>query len=303
MGFPQFLPLRTNISRMRESMRFLINILRERPFSTCSCFGRRNLRNVVRVGSAIVLQSLTVRLCLKIAKIDDIAVAIMHNTIETTKATLRSWLFQNGVPENLMEAALQYFGAERIARQCPELTDDDLQSTAAVHAWVLRMPDDAKKALMAARTLYTRRVEEPMERATVGTVLTPANAHTRCSAGDVVCDKVAADTLLTNAQLGRGQRIRSSNGQYLLVHQADGNVVLYLDRVPLWATHTCGRETTHFIMQGDGNLVLYNGSRPLWASNTCGRGDGCRLMVQDDGNVVMYDARNAPVWASKTQGP
>jgi hypothetical protein len=56
------------------------------------------------------------------------------------------------------------------------------------------------------------------------------------------------------------------------------------------------------VMQQDGNLVLYmDGGRPLWASDTVGRNDA-RLIYQLDGNLVIYDPSARPVWASGTQG-
>lgn len=48
-------------------------------------------------------------------------------------------------------------------------------------------------------------------------------------------------------------------------------------------------------MQHDGNLVLYDSrSQPTWASMTFGAGN--YLRVQADGNVVIYDRYNQPVW-------
>ena len=65
------------------------------------------------------------------------------------------------------------------------------------------------------------------------------------------------------------------------------------------------------IMQGDGNLVLYTESNtPVWATRTQGKG-AVRASLQDDGNLVLYTKeverrfrRDEPVavWASKTSG-
>ena len=56
------------------------------------------------------------------------------------------------------------------------------------------------------------------------------------------------------------------------------------------------------IMQRDGNLVLYDARKnPLWASNTQGqRVEKC--MMQRDGNLVLYLYNGQPVWASNTNG-
>ena len=65
------------------------------------------------------------------------------------------------------------------------------------------------------------------------------------------------------------------------------------------------------IMQGDGDLVLYTESNaPVWATRTQGKG-AVRASLQEDGNLVLYTKdverrfhRDAPVavWASHTSG-
>ncbi len=64
---------------------------------------------------------------------------------------------------------------------------------------------------------------------------------------------------------------------------------------------TDGRFT--LIMQGDGNLVLYGpNQRALWASNTYGSPRGTYLVMQGDGNLVLYRPDGRPVWSSGTYG-
>jgi hypothetical protein len=99
--------------------------------------------------------------------------------------------------------------------------------------------------------------------------------------------------LADNAQVG------SCNGQYRLVVQAsDGNVVLY-DRggAALWATNTASHPHAELIMQNDGNLVVYDAGRPIWSSGTFGH-PGARLRVRDDGALVIYD-ESKPIWTAK----
>ena len=60
-------------------------------------------------------------------------------------------------------------------------------------------------------------------------------------------------------------------------------------------------------MQMDCNLVLYNcandrfeqtAERALWASNTARSSNGdCHLVMQQDGNLVVYDSGNYKVWS------
>ena len=96
----------------------------------------------------------------------------------------------------------------------------------------------------------------------------------------------------------------SNSGQYTLILQSDGNLVLYEEcGTALWASNTAGIAVTSCNMQTDGNLVIYAGeSGPVWASNTYGC-DGAHLEVQDDGNVVIYDVNHNPIWATDTQAP
>ncbi|MGB4420680.1 MAG: hypothetical protein WBI29_02695 [Candidatus Saccharimonadales bacterium] len=61
-----------------------------------------------------------------------------------------------------------------------------------------------------------------------------------------------------------------------------------------------GNESYQLRMQYDGNLVLYDiNNKPLWASRTNGRG-GVILRMQYDGNLVIYTANNKSVWATGT---
>ncbi|MFF3821258.1 mannose-binding protein [Streptomyces bluensis] len=54
-------------------------------------------------------------------------------------------------------------------------------------------------------------------------------------------------------------------------------------------------------MQGDGNLVVYNEDNdPIWAAGVFG--ENHKVRFQKDGNLVVYTADDRPVWASQTSG-
>lgn len=60
-------------------------------------------------------------------------------------------------------------------------------------------------------------------------------------------------------------------------------------------------------MQSDGNLVLYNNEQQqqqqeaIWASNSNNKGTSpYRLILQTDGNLVIYDIHHIPIWATNT---
>jgi len=67
---------------------------------------------------------------------------------------------------------------------------------------------------------------------------------------------------------------------------------------PLWSPN----HTYWMVMQGDGNLVVYDAAgRPKWATGTSV--GGSFLVLQSDGNLVMYSPDNAPVWTTATAAP
>ena len=52
-------------------------------------------------------------------------------------------------------------------------------------------------------------------------------------------------------------------------------------------------------MQDDGNFVLYDqNNEPVWATNTAGN-PGAHLAIQDDGNIVVYQG-SSPLFATNT---
>lgn len=58
------------------------------------------------------------------------------------------------------------------------------------------------------------------------------------------------------------------------------------------------------ILQSDGNLVLYGpGSAPLWSSNTHGKYAVQDVIMQSDGNLVMYDNSGHALWNSGSARP
>lgn len=54
------------------------------------------------------------------------------------------------------------------------------------------------------------------------------------------------------------------------------------------------------VAQHDGNVVLYQDkTNPLWASNTNGQGQPpYRLHMQPDNHLVMYDVTNRAIWGT-----
>jgi hypothetical protein len=107
--------------------------------------------------------------------------------------------------------------------------------------------------------------------------------------------------LASGQALTPGQSVNSCVGNSSLVHQGDGNVVLYQGGRARWATGTHGRSTGQFVMQGDGNLVLYStGMVALWASGTHGN-PGARLELEQECTLVIRATDGRALWSSGTR--
>ncbi len=103
------------------------------------------------------------------------------------------------------------------------------------------------------------------------------------------------------------QAIYSKNKEYLLAYQVDGNLVIYrVDKMePVWSTMSNGYPAYKTIMQYDGNLVIYAadpsttlGKNAIWSTNTWENNANARMVLEDDGRLVIYSAKNVIVWQS-----
>lgn len=111
-------------------------------------------------------------------------------------------------------------------------------------------------------------------------------------------NQVMKDTLGQNEKLRVSEELKSTNGQYTLVLQGDGNLVAYDSQGKgLWSSNTVGSGAIECVLQGDGNLVLKNkNGRDVWATYTDGY-KNAKLVIQNDGNLVIYNERGLAVWA------
>jgi phosphoribosyl-AMP cyclohydrolase len=87
-------------------------------------------------------------------------------------------------------------------------------------------------------------------------------------------------------------------GQFHLVMQLDGNLVLYsAGGQVLWASRTRWVAGAWASMQPDGNFVVYSRTRrAVWASGTA-QHPGAQLAVQANGNLVVYDSKGV-LWST-----
>jgi len=109
-----------------------------------------------------------------------------------------------------------------------------------------------------------------------------------------------SSSVLSNGEImTRGQERWSTDGRFLFVYQTDGNVVLYAPGgVAIWNNGKGGVASDRLVMQTDGNLVLYNGGTAVWWTGTNG-GASSKLSVQNDGNAIILTDVGA-TWATNT---
>jgi len=108
-----------------------------------------------------------------------------------------------------------------------------------------------------------------------------------------------AGTMGTNSELEIGTYLKSPRGARLSLTQDGLKVTVPDSRAPLWTPGKGER----LILQEDGNLVLYSrlprsgGSSVVWSSGTRGSG-AVWLSIRDDGTFALFDKSNKKVWAS-----
>jgi len=112
---------------------------------------------------------------------------------------------------------------------------------------------------------------------------------------------------ISNSALLPGQALKSPNGIYEAILQSDGNFVVYKNYQnssvkPIWDTETYGRTVpvVSASMTPGGNFVLYDANNTnVWA--TWSSGTGAFMIMQDDGNLVIYASDGkTPLWSTGT---
>lgn len=107
-------------------------------------------------------------------------------------------------------------------------------------------------------------------------------------------------TLTAWQTLYRNDYLMSPDSQTVFTLRGDGSLAEYSNLKTSWSTGAFDGSAHRLVMQGDGNLVLYNQAGvPLWNSETAGN-PNARMVMQTDGNVVIYSTSNVALWATYT---
>ncbi|MHA3702857.1 hypothetical protein ACXR2U_11830 [Jatrophihabitans sp. YIM 134969] len=111
-------------------------------------------------------------------------------------------------------------------------------------------------------------------------------------------------TLPTGAHLFSGATLTSPRGAYRLVMQTDGNLVerRVTDNAAIWTSRTAGHAGAALVVQSDGNVVIYpKVGGGIWSTRTTGNGNA--LALQDDGNLVVRSAAGRALWTTGADHP
>lgn len=113
--------------------------------------------------------------------------------------------------------------------------------------------------------------------------------------------KTPSSRLAAGSTLRSGSVLASPTGRYRLAMQADGNLVLFEAGHALWSSRTSGHRGAVATMQSDGNFVIYQEHRAIWSSGTSRGGrHAYYLVVETDGDVVIFTPANRPIWETHT---
>lgn len=106
----------------------------------------------------------------------------------------------------------------------------------------------------------------------------------------------ACGQLAPGQGLARGQKLSSCDNRFNLNMQADGDLTVTQSGAMLWSAGTSGSAAVEVRMQENGNLVTFDAKgTPVWESGTPDN-RGAYTHMQNDGNLVIY-ARSGAVWA------
>lgn len=116
---------------------------------------------------------------------------------------------------------------------------------------------------------------------------------------DTSNNRLESGQFLVPSSAAERSELKSKNGEYRFVFQADGNAVIYnKEDKGVWSTKTHSLGGTRLLLQSDGHLVMYNDeSVAVWQSGTFGQG-AVTLIMGNDGTLALIDNQGNRVWAT-----
>lgn len=119
------------------------------------------------------------------------------------------------------------------------------------------------------------------------------------AAGAPLWSSRGEDTLVDGAALDRGEALVSVDGRYRAVLQSDGNLVVYGLSGVRWSSGTRGGLQ---LINVSGDILMSSANGSPWYTGTRGA-YGAELVMQTDGNLVVYTPDGVAVWSSDAGSP
>ena len=99
----------------------------------------------------------------------------------------------------------------------------------------------------------------------------------------------------------QGKSLQSSNGKYKLILQRYGNLELICESLGLlWSTNTINANADFLYFVKNELVLRGKDNTSLWKVTYRGKSPEM-LIVQDDGNLVLYDTLKRSLWSTNTQ--
>ena len=118
----------------------------------------------------------------------------------------------------------------------------------------------------------------------------------------VTATKPITNVLYAGECLEANEYLESSNNNFKVIYQSDGDFVLYEKSLlddNVWSSHTPMSCTNRVCMLANGNFVLYDcKNKILFATNTAGN-SGSKMIIQDDGKLAIYKSYDNIIWATR----
>ena len=117
----------------------------------------------------------------------------------------------------------------------------------------------------------------------------------------LILDKCQGNNCTDFGILKRGKYLESENKKQRLILSAKGNLEIHCGKNIVWSK---GNDNADYLFfHNKLGLVLYDkNNKSLWKANDMRRRISAPmiLIMQDDGNLVIYDRCRKPYWESRT---
>ena len=99
----------------------------------------------------------------------------------------------------------------------------------------------------------------------------------------------------TNEILRKGEHLVSENQEYQFHLRRNGNLVLTCRRRPIWTSFNLIDDVDFLYLNKEGHLILCGkDSSVKWRIFSLGQGE--KLFLQNDGQIVLYNLKNKSIW-------